>query len=159
MIILPAQCRQALRAACEVEFPREACGLLVGTPRGDGARLVVEVVPGRNVHPGGGRDRFTLDPADFIRADAVASARGLDIVGTFHSHAGGPAEPSGLDAEHAQPGWSHVIVAVEAGRALRVRSYEAPSPGGAHALVEERISERPADVPPVTAPRAAAQGA
>lgn len=90
-------------------FPREACGLLLGTYDGD-RTVVAEAVAARNLAPEA--DRFELDPQGFADALRRADSRGLEIVGCYHSHPSGRAVPSKEDHAAAQPGWSHVILAV-----------------------------------------------
>jgi proteasome lid subunit RPN8/RPN11 len=48
------------------------------------------------------RDRFYLDPRDYLRADRAARARHLDVVGCYHSHPDHPATPSPRDLTGAQ---------------------------------------------------------
>jgi proteasome lid subunit RPN8/RPN11 len=46
-----------------------------------------------------------------------ARARGLEVLGYYHSHPDHPALPSISDREHAWPWYSYVIVSVERGSA------------------------------------------
>ncbi len=89
------------RAACEVvvaharrERPNECCGLLVGS-----AAAVVNAVEARNLAVG--PSRFLIDPQDHIRARRDARARGLDVVGFYHSHPQAEAVPSRRDLDEA----------------------------------------------------------
>jgi proteasome lid subunit RPN8/RPN11 len=59
-----------------------------------------------------GRDRFLIRPQEFLAGEHVAAAKGLEIVGFYHSHPDHPPEPSGYDREHAWPVYSYAIVAV-----------------------------------------------
>lgn len=74
--------------------PAECCGVLIGT-EGD----VVEAVPARNLAET--PTRFLIDPQDHVRAIRSARARGLEVVGFYHSHPHSPAEPSPTDREEA----------------------------------------------------------
>ena len=47
-----------------------------------------------------------------IAAEKAASARGLDVIGWYHSHPDHPARPSEYDREHAWPWYSYMIVSV-----------------------------------------------
>jgi proteasome lid subunit RPN8/RPN11 len=92
--------------------PHECCGLLLG--RGED---VTEAVPARNVAeiP---ETQFHIDPHDHIVARREARARGLDVVGFYHSHPRSPAEPSARDlAECSYAGYLYLIVSVRAARA------------------------------------------
>ena len=92
--------------------PDECCGLLLGV-----GREVVEAVRARNV-AGTPATRFLIDPADHINGRRAARARGLDVVGFYHSHPRSPAEPSETDrAEFSYPDHLYAIVSLQAGRA------------------------------------------
>ncbi len=68
-------------------------------------------------------DRYTIDPIDFLAADADAHALALEVIGVWHSHPHGRAVPSATDHAQAWAGWSYVIVATLAGRAWDLRSW------------------------------------
>lgn len=80
---------------------------------------------------------FELDPGDLVAADGAARARGLEVVGVWHSHPGAPPLPSARDREHAWTGWSHLIVAVSGASACALRCWSLG--GGAVSEVELRI--------------------
>jgi proteasome lid subunit RPN8/RPN11 len=108
-LVLPADLVRRLRAWAEAARPRETCGLLFGVRAGD----VADAVPLANLAPE--PDRFDLDPAGFVRADAAARERGLRVVGVWHSHPAGPPAPSAHDlagARRGERGWSHLIVSL-----------------------------------------------
>jgi len=112
------------------DYPSECCGVLLGKVEGD-AKHVTEVValknlrhdpsraqellpvddPGRETE----RNRFLIDPLDQLRVEKDARARGLDVLGYYHSHPDHPARPSNYDRDHAWPWYSYVIIAVEQG--------------------------------------------
>jgi proteasome lid subunit RPN8/RPN11 len=56
-------------------------------------------------------------------ADRAAEARGLDVVGWYHSHPDHPARPSEYDREHAWPWYSYIIVSVAKGVAGEMTSW------------------------------------
>lgn len=98
----------------ERERPRECCGLLVGHgAHAAGTPVQIgEAVPARNLATD--PDRFLLDPADHIRTRREARARGLEIVGYYHSHPHSPARPSARDlAEATYVDALYVIVSLE----------------------------------------------
>jgi proteasome lid subunit RPN8/RPN11 len=93
--------------------PDECCGLLLG--RDD---EIVEVAPARNVADDP-RTRFLIDPADHFEALRAARARGLAVIGFYHSHPASPPEPSARDvAEFAYPGYLYAIVSLASKPAL-----------------------------------------
>ena len=87
----------------------EVCGLLLGRA---GAGKGVEVAhPCRNVAADPAR-RFEIDPAALIAAHREERRGGPAILGCYHSHPAGLAEPSPCDAAAAAPnGWLWLIVA------------------------------------------------
>ncbi|MEK9970937.1 MAG: M67 family metallopeptidase, partial [Ferrovibrio sp.] len=115
----------ALAALAEAAFPREACALLVGTE----SLRVTEIVPAKNVSTDPERE-FELDPAVHIAtlrrlrdAGGTNSVIGHRIIGHWHSHPNGRAEPSAKDAAMvSDPGLVWLITAVHDGRALPVRA-------------------------------------
>ena len=59
-----------------------------------------------------------------MRGERYAAAKGLEVVGFYHSHPDHPAVPSQYDLEHAWPTFSYIVVAVAAGVANDLRSWE-----------------------------------
>ena len=85
----------ALRAEADLAHPLEACGLLLG--RG---HRIERVIPARNVHPDP-ETHFEIDPQALIDAIRAARGGGPEVLGYYHSHPSGPAEPSATDREQA----------------------------------------------------------
>ncbi len=84
----------AIRAAAAAAIPHECCGLLEGV-RDGGLTRILALHPARNL--AGAAGRFEIAPADHIAAVRAARANGHAIVGCYHSHPGGRAEPSAAD--------------------------------------------------------------
>jgi proteasome lid subunit RPN8/RPN11 len=112
MITLSDSVRQAIARHAEETYPNECVGLLLGRFEG-GRKFAEEIFAAKNTwtsdvslteteHEHSLRDRFYLDPRDYLRADREARARGLDIVGCYHSHPDHPALPSERDRIGAQ---------------------------------------------------------
>lgn len=91
--------------------PLECCGLLLGR---DG--VVSEARPAANVHPDPAR-HFEIDPAALIAAHRAARGGGAEVLGYYHSHPGGGAEPSLTD--RAQASGDGRIWAIVAGGGVR----------------------------------------
>jgi proteasome lid subunit RPN8/RPN11 len=88
--------------------PAECCGLLLG--RGE---AVVEAVRARNIADSPAR--FLMDPRDHFAARRDARARGLEVLGFYHSHPRSPAVPSPTDlAAAAYPDHLYAIVSLVA---------------------------------------------
>ena len=92
--IFTAHADQIRRAAARAH-PRECCGLLLGL--GD---RILEVVASPNVAADPAR-RFEVDPALLLATHRRARAVGLALLGSYHSHPGGPLAPSLNDAAQA----------------------------------------------------------
>lgn len=118
---------EAVRRHGEAAYPHECCGLLLGPAWGGGGapRAVAEAHPMRNANQSSPRTRFDLDPQEHLQAQREARARGLAVLGFYHSHPDHPARPSQYDLDHAAwSGYSYVIVAVASGRAADLNSFE-----------------------------------
>ncbi|MBF0327200.1 MAG: M67 family metallopeptidase [Alphaproteobacteria bacterium] len=124
--------------AAEAAWPAEACGLIVGRGKGQLIR-VTRVEPAANLLADT-PDRFELDPAARIRLEVDLRERGGKdrIVGHFHSHTDGTAEPSATDRAMAfEPDHAWVIVGVVEGQAIQTL---------AHRLDEKRGNFRPVPI-------------
>ncbi|MEM1203400.1 MAG: M67 family metallopeptidase [Acidobacteriota bacterium] len=112
-LALPQAMVTQLRELAEMSFPFEACGLLIGTA-GHHEVVAHEVVQARNLSSERARDRYILDPEDFLAADRSARQRCLDIVGIWHTHPEHLAVPSKTDLDAAWEGYSYLIISVDA---------------------------------------------
>ncbi len=119
---LPSALRTWLEQWAHEGYPQETCGLLLGQFQ-DQRVEVREVDLARNLNIERANDRYELDPADFVAADARARAAGMDIIGVWHSHPGHPAEPSETDRAAAWAGWSYVILSVSRRGVENLRSW------------------------------------
>jgi proteasome lid subunit RPN8/RPN11 len=77
--------------------PREACGLLFGTPDAITAMQAAENIAQEPER------RFEIDPAALFAALRAERAGGPRIMGYWHSHPSGDATPSETDAAMAAP--------------------------------------------------------
>jgi proteasome lid subunit RPN8/RPN11 len=136
-LLLPADARARIEEAAQRCYPREACGLVLGRRAGERVD-VVEVREAQNLEIGRPRDRFVLDPVEHFAAEEDARRRGLEVVGTWHSHPDRPAVPSELDRASAWSGWSTLIVVVERGVVGETRSWRLAD----GRFAEERVSDR-----------------
>jgi proteasome lid subunit RPN8/RPN11 len=151
MISLTPEARQAIAAHAEATYPDECVGLLLGRLEGD--RKVVtatyavenrwegQVTLAETDRADSRRDRFYLDPRDYLRADRAAQAQGLDVVGCYHSHPDDRPVPSERDRVGAQgvgasTSFAFVIQSVEQGRAADLASWFLTD-GGARFAPEE----------------------
>jgi proteasome lid subunit RPN8/RPN11 len=83
---------------------REICGLLFGD---DG--WIAEARPAANVAADPSR-WFEIDPAALFAAHRAERGGGPRLIGHYHSHPGGSAEPSPRDLAAAEPGKLWLII-------------------------------------------------
>src|SRR3989442_10061917 len=135
---LTSDLKEAIRQHSARDYPSECCGILIGRATGED-KVVQEVVPLKNLRreperaqkllplddPGREteQNRFLIDPLDQIKVEKDARARGLDVLGYYHSPPDHPARPSNYDREHAWPWYSYVIVSVVRGEAKELTSW------------------------------------
>jgi len=99
---------RAMVGHCYDGLPLEACGLLAGPP---GQNKATVCYPTRNTAESA--RVYTVDPLQHLKADRDAEARGLEIVGVFHSHTHTDAYPSPTDVAQApDPTWHYVLVSL-----------------------------------------------
>jgi proteasome lid subunit RPN8/RPN11 len=120
---IDAECAEKIRAHGVKTYPHECCGALLGRDAdsavGEGRpREILEVFPLVNQREDSPRNRFSVSARDVIAAEKAALARGLSVVGWYHSHPDHPAKPSEYDREHAWPWYSYIILSVR-GRVSR----------------------------------------
>lgn len=115
-LVLPSALRARIEGEARAAFPRECCGLIEGVRGGDGVEAVA-------LHPAPNHskeaDRFEIDPAAQFAALRAARANGREIVGCYHSHPNGAAEPSAHDlAGASEEGFLWLIAELSGGEGL-----------------------------------------
>ena len=118
-------------------YPDECCGALLGRDASseggvEKPREILELFPLVNRREDSPRNRFSVTPEDVIEADRTAQARGMDVVGWYHSHPDHPAKPSEYDREHAWPWYSYVIVSVQKGAPQEMTSWRLEDDRGSY---------------------------
>ncbi len=109
---------ERLLAEAGEAHPRECCGLLFGT--GD---TITSARPTANVHREPSR-HFEIDPRALLDAHRAAREGGRQVVGYYHSHPNGAAEPSATDRIMAAPDGA-IWAIIAAGRITLWRSGDA----------------------------------
>lgn len=94
-IVVPQAIIDTILAEAQAAFPCECCGILLG----EGARIHA-ILPAANVHPRP-ETRFEIDPQALVDAHRAARRGGPQVLGYYHSHPAGPAEPSATDRAQA----------------------------------------------------------
>ena len=113
---------QTMVLHAERTYPNECCGAMLGHIRGD-QKLVVEALPLENSFSGEQRERYEVRAEDLLAADRVARARGLDLIGIFHSHPDADAYFSETDLKNSCPWYSFVVLSVYNGKFDHARSF------------------------------------
>lgn len=121
VLVLPAEVRRAIVQHARRESPRECCGFIIG-----GQGIVDQAVAATNVEPG--TTRYQIDPGEHIALRRALRATDRNILGVYHSHPAGSAQPSATDvAEAHYPDWAYVIVGLRGSRAS-IRAFYLAAP-------------------------------
>ncbi len=122
MIEIETKPWQLMLLHAERTYPNECCGAMLGHIRGD-KKSVTEAVPLENAYAGEQRARYELRQKDLLDADKAARARGLDLIGIFHSHPDADAYFSETDLKNSCPWYSFVVLSVQRGKFDHANSY------------------------------------
>ncbi|WP_165874086.1 Mov34/MPN/PAD-1 family protein [Rubrobacter taiwanensis] len=117
MIELPERLLEEMVTHARREAPREVCGWLAGA---EGRVREIHPVPNVADAP---ELRFLMEPGAQLAAMREIERRGLEIVGTYHSHPRTPADPSARDRSLAlYPDLAHLILSL-AGEEPELRAH------------------------------------
>ncbi len=132
MLSLAPDALRAITAHAERDYPREACGVLLGRLEGE-ARVATSARPAGNLNTERAHDRYDMDPKDRLAAEAEGRARGEVVVGFYHSHPDHDAYFSATDlarSEEAQwgepwvpPAYAYLVVSVRGGRLVARKAF------------------------------------
>jgi len=140
VIVLNENHLYEMRAHGERDYPYECCGLMLGRFV-DARKQVVEMYAISNAREEEAkRNRFLIRPDELMRGEKYAREKGLDVVGFYHSHPDDVAVPSQYDLEHAWPTYSYIVMSVQKGRAVDLRSWEMEA-DRSRFIEEEIVSE------------------
>lgn len=117
--------RDALIEHARREFPNECCGLVVGDAT-TAAVEITEIHSSPNLTSKDPEKSFEVDPK--LRFDLMRAAQnrndGTDIIGHYHSHPNGPAEPSATDLSMAyEPQMIWLICSVDDNRPVSIGAF------------------------------------
>ncbi|MBZ0298981.1 MAG: M67 family metallopeptidase [Anaerolineae bacterium] len=105
----------------ENTYPNEGGGFLLGGVNGGDVRIS-DTIQIENVFTEEEQyHRYAMTPQDWMRLEDEADARGLTLVGYYHSHPDSPAIPSIYDRDHALPNFVYIITSVEHCKAVDMR--------------------------------------
>lgn len=112
----------AMKRRAEAAYPEECCGLLLGRELAE-VKAVEELLPLGNAREDSPHNRFLIPPEKMKEGNRLARARGMEIVGFYHSHPDAEPRPSAYDLEHAWPWYAYVILWVKGGEAVEVTAW------------------------------------
>lgn len=92
-------------------YPYEISGFLLGQ-KSEETELVSEIYPVENVAKEQER-KFEIHGLDYLKVEAYALEKNLDVIGIYHSHPDYPAIPSKHDLEFAQRVFAYAIISVD----------------------------------------------
>lgn len=119
MTVLQEPAIAVMRAHASAEYPHECCGAIVGREEGE-TRVVKDAWPLSNASPEGQHRRFAISASDYRGVERRAVAEGLSLIGFYHSHPDGGAEPSAYDLARAWPNLDYFIISIINARPSRV---------------------------------------
>lgn len=114
VVTLTLEASNTMRAHAERVFPEECVGAVLS----DGATVLPLENSAENRRCG-----FAVSARACLWVERTAQAKGLEVLGFYHSHPDGPAEPSVRDEAHATPGRWMFIVRVASGVAETPRTF------------------------------------
>lgn len=122
IVTLESRHRDELLEHARRAAPEECCGLLLGSHTGE--RIVIcEIHPTTNVWAGDRGHRYEIDPRAHLNLQRDARARGVEIVGYYHSHPDAPPVPSAFDTGRAWEQVLYLIVSPAASEQPPIRAW------------------------------------
>lgn len=104
----------------EGTYPNEGGGFLLGTSDGD-TITIHDITQIENVFETEEQyHRYFMTPQDYGRLEDEADAKGLTLLGYYHSHPDSPAIPSIFDRDYALPNFVYIITSVVQGKAVEM---------------------------------------
>jgi len=123
-IILPAALQARIAAHLAHTYPHEGGGFLLGQQEGETV-IISDAIEVENVFATEEQfHRYAMAPLRWAQMEDEADARGLRLVGYFHSHPDSAAIPSEYDRIHALPHFVYLISAVYEAQAREWRVWE-----------------------------------
>ncbi len=122
-VILSAALQQQIFAEMEAAYPNEGGGFLLGSAGAETVEVVATVHVANQFEADEQYHRYAMTPLDWAKLEDEADARGLTLVGYYHSHPDHPAIPSIFDRDHALPNFTYIITSVQASKAVDMRGW------------------------------------
>src|SRR5258708_4441267 len=113
---------KAIHEHASKAYPNECCGIFIGR-RDAGDSLVEECRPAGNINTERAQDRYLIDPKDLLKAEKDARAKGLEVLGYYHSHPDHPAMASSTDSAQSWESYVYLILSVQNGVPAEAAAY------------------------------------
>jgi proteasome lid subunit RPN8/RPN11 len=101
------------------QYPAECCGAMLGIKelgiREDAAKRVTLALPLPNATTGPRETTYQIRPEDLLAATREARARGLELIGIYHSHPDRAAAFSQTDLRNSCPWYSFLVLSIRNG--------------------------------------------
>ena len=116
--------RSQIRSQLERNYPNEGGGFLLGSRQS--SQIIIEAaVEIENIFEEEEQyHRYAMSPQNWVQMEDEADARGLALVGYYHSHPDSPAVPSEYDRVHALPNFVYLITSVQATQAAEMLAWQ-----------------------------------
>lgn len=122
-VVLPSRLQRIIFDQMQASYPNEGGGFLLGK-RADDVIQIADVIEIENVFETEEQyHRYAMTPQNWMQMEDEADARGLVLVGYYHSHPDHPAIPSEYDREHALPNFVYIITSVRDGDAADQKAW------------------------------------
>lgn len=112
---ISAALQQEIFSHLEQAYPNEGGGFLLGAATPTTVTLKEALFVANQFAADEQWHRYAMSPLDWARLEDEAEARGLSLVGYYHSHPNAPAVPSVFDRDHALPNFVYLITSVAVG--------------------------------------------
>jgi proteasome lid subunit RPN8/RPN11 len=118
-VFLPQTLQTRIFAHLEATFPNEGGGFLLGSTTATPNSIIIhDTINIANVFAADEQwHRYAMRPQDWAQLEDAADARGLTLVGYYHSHPNAAPIPSVYDGDHALPNFVYLITEVRDGHA------------------------------------------
>lgn len=122
-VYLTQTLQQQIFQQMQNSYPNEGGGFLLGSINGSDTRIQ-DVIEVENVFDTEEQyHRYAMTPQNWAEMEDQADARGLTLIGYYHSHPDSPAIPSVYDRDHALPNFVYIITSVQDATAVDMRSW------------------------------------
>ncbi len=133
--------QQIIFQQMEANYPNEGGGFLLGHTS-EGATVVTDVIAIPNVFETEEQyHRYAMTPKNWADMEDQADARGLSLVGYYHSHPDSAAIPSEYDRVHALPRFVYIITSVMSAQAVEMTVWLLRDDRSAFDALELRVDQ------------------